>query len=175
MKIILISGERGTGKTTISKKVSKELGYAYYSDFEILNGLKTNHNSQNGDDGDNVLINAYKSFFNKHIKENMVIDAETTILPNRIRKLQKEFDIDAVFLGFDGISEGDLIEQLKVKKQNMTLGEIKNQAWGLLDLGKKIKLMCEEENFKFYSINKNRNSVIEILTNNLINRYKNLV
>lgn len=175
MKIILISGERGTGKTTIAKRVAKELGYIYYSDFAILNGLKINHSIQGGDDGTIILINAYKKFFNEHINENIVVDCETTILPSRVKVLQTEFDIDAIFLCFDGISEEELIEQLKVKKTSMPLGKIKNQAWGLLELGKKIKLMCEEENIKFQSINKNRSLVIENLSNELINRYKNMV
>ena len=89
--------------------------------------------------------------------------------------MQKEFDIDAIFLGFDGISKEDLMKQLNTKNSNMNLDELTNRAWGLLNLGESLKQMCEKENVRFQAININREFVIENLSNEIINKYKNLV
>ena len=175
MKIILISGERGTGKTTILKRVAKELGYDYYTDFDILDRVEINHDCVDGDNGNIILLNLYRKFFNEHKNKNIVVDAELTILPEQLRLLQKEFDIDAIFLGFDGISKEDSIKQLNTKNSNMNLDELKNRAWGLLNLGENLKQMCEKENVRFQAININREFVIENLSNEIINKYKNLV
>jgi hypothetical protein len=172
MKIILISGERGSGKTTISKNIAKELGFDYYSDFDILKGIEINHNVKDGDNGRVMSINAYKKFFNEHKNEDIVVDAETTILPSEVKQLQNEYDIDAVFLGFDGIDEEELMKPLSISYPDLAIDELKNQVRGLLDLGKKIKLLCEEENIKFESINTNRELVINNLTVEFVEKYK---
>ena len=172
MKFILISGERGTGKTTISKNVAKGLGYNYYTDYDIINRVGIKHGEKKVNNARDISIGLYRKFFSEHKNENIVVDAETSILPSQVKVLQKEFDIDAVFLGFYGISETSLFEQLKSKHKDMQDDEIKNWACGLLELGVKVKFLCEEENIKFQPINYNRVSVIEELSQELIIKYK---
>ena len=86
--------------------------------------------------------------------------------------MQNEYDIDAVFLGFDGIDEEELMKPLSISYPDLAIDALKNQVRGLLDLGKKIKLLCEEENIKFESINTNRELVINNLTVEFVEKYK---
>ena len=167
-RIILICGESGTGKTTLSKKIKKEKNFKYISDFEIIKNY--NDNISNLDKKQNLKIPEIIYEFIKNINdENIVVDLKfSSLYPENFINLNLNKFCEIYYLGFDNVSYDELLNVFKIK--NPSEQNLETKVKNILNESQIIKKKCNEFDLPFISINKNRNKILEALFNNIINK-----
>lgn len=78
MKIIIVSGTPGTGKSTVAKKLAREKHYKYIDANEIIKKERLYDSYDKTFKTYDVDINKFKKYFEKLIKsskENLIIDS----------------------------------------------------------------------------------------------------
>ncbi len=135
---IIICGLKGTGKTTLSKKIAEQFGFCYISDYEICK------NEVN--EGEIVSF----------IEENkgFVVDLCCSLTPERCKNLKNSI---IYYLGFASVDESILFELMKAKGEDITLDKIRQE----IKISKIIKIKCEKLNIPFIDINKDREEIID--------------
>ena len=140
---ILICGLQGTGKTTLSKRISKDFNFKYINDYSIFN-LK-NENSKR----------AIVDFICGN--DNYVIDLCYSLTPSECSKL----NCITYFLGFSSIEPKVLYKLMKEKGENITLNQIENNR----AQSQQFQEECKKFNISFYDINKDRNMLLDCIVN----------
>lgn len=159
---ILICGLPGTGKTTLSKILSREFGFNVKNDFLIFNEL--NIKIENEEDK-RVISKKYSTLlfeYMKNEKDKYVFDFEYSILPNDL----KQFNLDnfkVVYLGFCDLSNETLFGLFRNSQSNneKTDENLKREISVYKNLSQICKEECEESGFQFFDVNKDRNIIFD--------------
>jgi len=142
---ILICGLQGTGKTTLSKRISKDFNFKYINDYSIFD-LK-NENSKS------AIVDFVCG------NDNYVIDLCYSLTPSECSKL----NCITYFLGFSSIEPKVLYKLMKEKGENVTLSQIENNK----AQSQRFQEECKTLNIPFYDINKDRNIILDSITNEI--------
>lgn len=142
---ILICGLQGTGKTTLSKRIAKDLNFKYINDYTIFNLYSENSKSAIVD----FICN----------NDNYVIDLCYSLTPNDCSKL----NCITYFLGFSSIEPKILYKLMKEKGENITLSQIENNRVQ----SQQFQEECKKFNLPFYDINKDRNMILDCIINDV--------
>lgn len=132
--MILICGLPGTGKTTLSKLIEKELGFKYVSDWQL---------------DDNKLLD----FVLSGKDEKIVLDIDMRHLDEESIMFFRRLNLEIYFLGYDEKDRQSLLEVFNSQKK----------VDELLQLSKKFKNICKENAFAFHIIEGDRAKIIEKL------------
>lgn len=147
---IIICGLQGTGKTTLSKQIVKELGYKYINDYNICS---SNFNKRQ-------IMDFAKN------NDNYVIDLCYSLNPVDYANLK---DIIVYYLGFVSIDENLLFQLMKSKGEDITLEQIKNNKAKC----KEMQRQCKKYNIPFYDINKDRKIILDNIMCDIKNKLSN--
>ncbi len=134
---IIICGLKGTGKTTLAKKIAGKLNFVYINDFGICK--------------ENINENEIFNFINKN--DNFVLDLWYSLSPKMCSELK---NIIAFYFGFVSIDENLLLKLLKDKQEKINLREVRE----IKKQSKNIQNQCYEFDLPFIDINKERQIII---------------
>lgn len=88
MKVIIVTGTPGTGKTTVAKKLAKELDYKYLDVSELIKSKKISKEHDEEKDCDVVDVDDLNKVLEQEIKnrkKGLVIDSHMShFLPNKL-------------------------------------------------------------------------------------------
>lgn len=150
MKNIIICGLIGTGKTTLAKIISKELGYKYV---DLNNKIYASQNLR--DEIDNLLKTLDKC----------AIDCEYLILPEQYILYKNREECTIVYLGFNNVDINVLYDKFVQDYKNKNIKYDEKKLMGTLkyfkDISKKVCDDCNKYGFKFFDICKDKNLVIQ--------------
>ena len=151
MKNIIICGTVGTGKATISKKLSKELKLTYLNDWQLFHemGMSKVPNSK-------IFSKIMVEFLRD--KQKVVLDSDMSIMPKDYIKCG--FDSKVYYLGFVSVDKHILAQKLFAgDTPNMSLA--KRKAKYLLKCGKKLFKQCKKYNLPFFEIKEDKDKSIK--------------
>lgn len=185
MKNIIIGGTVRSGKTTLANLLRDKFGYSKVESDTIVNAfdkvfptLGITHKK-----AEEARIN-YEPFlfeilngFRRDLKftNNITIFPGSQFLPENLAKYDKIEDCIVIFLGFDGISEYDLLKSIRANDSENDWTFKKDDEW-LLRLCKniilesdKLKIDCEKYGFYYFNTYYAReeifNQICEIVKN----------
>ena len=115
-KIILICGNKRSGKTTLSLWLHKEANYNYYNFDMLLDSLEDSFELLN-DGNDNKYVKLLENMINKSLNnaENYGINFvyDYVFFPNQLKDFKYRDKIDIIFLANLDANESNIIEDLK--------------------------------------------------------------
>ena len=134
---IVICGVKGSGKTTLSKMIAENLGYAYINDYAICENK--------------ISKRKIKTFINSN--DGFVIDLCFSLSPKDCFNLK---NCITYFLGFVSADENLLFSLMTKKGENITLKKIKKIRKSCARLEKQ----CLKFGLPFVDINQDRNVIL---------------
>ena len=160
MKNIIICGLIGTGKTTLAKKISKELGYEYVYLNNLLNTTVDINNKINASQNlRNEIDNLLKTC------DSCVIDCEYLILPEQYVLYKNKESYEIIYLGFNNVDVNVLFDKFvldyKVKNIKYDDEQLMSSLKYFKEISKKVCDDCNKYNFKFFDVCKDKNLVIQ--------------
>lgn len=157
MKNIIICGTVGTGKATISKKLSKEFKLTYLNDWQLF------HEMGMGKVPSSKVFSKIMFEFLRD-KEKIVLDLDMSIMPKDYRALN--FDCMVYYIGFVSVDLKTLTQKLyEGDIQNMVMA--KRKAKYLLKCGKKLCRECKKYNLPFIEIKEDKDKAIKQILNTI--------
>ena len=157
MKNVIVCGTVGTGKATISKKLSKEFKLTYLNDWQLFHemGITKKPSSK-------IFSKVMYEFLKD--KEKVVLDADMSIMPKDYVK--SGFDLNVYYIGFVGVDKNVLAQKLyEEDTKNMVLA--KRKAKYLLKCGNKLSKECKKYNLPFFEIKENKDKTIKWILENI--------
>ena len=168
--MLVISGLPGTGKTTLCKKVAKELNYDYASDWQIFN--------QN-----NIAIDRLQDKFEvskqyskivldyilANKDKNIILDLEYSVSPQDFAEGSVLDNESIIYLGFVSVGEDILFNLFKQKLDNISVTDdgLKTQIAFYKEMSKKFFNQCQELNIKYVDINKDKKEILTEIYNSI--------
>lgn len=158
---ILICGLPGTGKTSISQKISDRFDCRLISDWDIF--AKYNIEIDKFEDK-NILSGNYSKLildYVNNLQENIVVDLEYSISPRDFLQYNKHEDVSIIYLGFDSVGANQLFELFRKSEANVKYSdeELKSQIEFFKKMSIEFKKQCDNYGFKFFDINTDRNII----------------
>jgi adenylate kinase family enzyme len=145
---IIICGLKGSGKTTLSKKIATRFNYKYINDYQI--GLK-----------ESEIIKFIKN------NNNYVLDLCYSLTPKECSKLE---NIIVYYLGFISLDNNTLYNLMKEKRLNVTLNKIEKMKNDSL----LFKQECDKYGISFIDISDKRNEIIKEIIYNIEEKLKEI-
>lgn len=162
MKNLIICGLNGTGKTTIAKHYSEELGYEYIDLYDVIN---SNFNDDDKINASNILKDEIDNYLSKKSKDKCIIDCNYLILPDDFINYQSNQVYEIIYLGFNDIDVDVLFEKFskdyEKKNINYDSNELKYRLVYFNEISKKVYEACKKYNYKYFDINKDKKLVLE--------------
>lgn len=146
---IVVCGQKGTGKTTLCKRISSELNFKYISDFDICGGE----------------CNPQKILDFENNNDGYVFDLLLSVRAKDCKKMQNAY---CVFLAFAQADERLLQEKMSIHGERVTLSKIRR----LKAQGKKIMGECGKSNIPFFDIDKNRDEMLSEIFDGIKSKVK---
>lgn len=162
MKNIIICGTVGTGKATISKKLSKEFKLTYLNDWQLFHemGMSKVPSSK-------IFSKIMKEFLKD--KEKVVLDLDMSILPKDYVKCG--FDLKVYYVGFVSV-DVNLLSQKLYEGDTPNKHLAKKKAKYLIKCGKKLFAQCQKYNLPFYEIKGDKDKAIKEILQTISNDLK---
>ena len=160
MKNIIICGLIGTGKTTLTKKISQNLNYEYIDLNKKMNTHKYGNNKElfSKELGQKIDKYIYKI-------ENSVIDCEYLILPEDYSNYLSKNKCDIIYLGFYDVDINVLydkfVQDYKSKEKSYDKKTLLNHLKYFKDISRKVYNDCKKYNYKFFDISKDKAEVLK--------------
>ena len=160
--IVFVCGLPGTGKTTLCKNLATQYNLTYINDYEILSkfNLKFENSLEIIDKDYSYQVN---EFFSEFDIENCIFDFNYCILPEKINKLLKLRESVIVYLGYYEVEIDDLVNRFKERYQDFDVNYIKQLCELFIEVSKKYKVLCDESEIDFVSINNDKQAVMKKL------------
>ena len=164
MENIIVCGTVGTGKSNITKKLSKELKLTYINDWALFKELGMSKKPSS------KLFSKIIATFLKD-KQNIVLDLDMSIMPKDFVK--NNINAKVYYIGFVDVLKKDLAQKLYENDvKNMVLAT--RTAKHLLKCGKVLCKECKKANLPFYTMCGNRDKkikeMVEIIKNDIKNK-----
>lgn len=168
--MIIICGLPGTGKTTLCKKIEKELNYKYVSDWYIFNQNNVKINEfQNKFEISRNYSNILSDYIKIHKNEKLIIDLEYSLSPNDFAIYEFSKYTKIIYLGFLSVNENILFNLFKESSENKNLkeSELRKKIEFYKKMSEDYFKECEKLKIDFIDINKDKNKLIEELFNKI--------
>lgn len=136
---VVICGLKGTGKTTLAKKVAKLLNYNYKNDFDICEGEQIEEPK---------ILNFIKG------NDGFVVDLSFSVEPEDCAKMK---NVCAVFLGFLSADEWELQAKFNAHGESVSGDMIRK----FKEQSEKMWLSCQKFGIPFFDIAGSREEIIQ--------------
>lgn len=157
---IIICGLIGTGKTTLSKKISNDLHYKYIFLDELLNKSINSNDKLTASAKLNNDIENYLRDIN-----NCVIDCEYLIMPSQYFNSRYKDNCLIIYLGFSSVDINVLVEKFKTdyekRKIEFKEEELVNRLKYYKEISNYVCNECQKYNYKFFDIAKEKSIVLD--------------
>ena len=166
--IYIINGLPGTGKTTLSKQISKEFNIEYINDWEILKS----HNIENKIGNQSVLFckqyqNIILQYIKEHKNKDIVLDLEYSLHPSTFIDEKLDNFSKMICLGFASLNEETLLSLFSNSSANKNIKE--KDLINKINLYKKESLemqnACDGTNVHFVDICESRDKILSEILN----------
>lgn len=169
MKNIIICGLVGTGKTTISKKIEKELGYKYIDLYEIVK-----NNVEDKEQASSECASLIDNYLLSLNNDKYVIDCDYLILPKEFNEYISKDKYEIIYLGFKDVDFNVLYNKFKndyiKRNKEFDDNKLKKQLKYMNDISTKVFNDCQKYNYKFFDINKDKSILIEKIYKYVVNK-----
>lgn len=164
MENIIVCGTVGTGKSSITKKISKEFKMTYINDWALFKELGMSKKPSS------KLFSKIIATFLKD-KQNIVLDLDMSIMPKDFAK--NNINAKVYYIGFVDVLKKELAQKLyEADVKNMVLAT--RTAKHLLKCGRTLCKECKKANLPFHTMCGNREKkikeMVEIIKNDIKNK-----
>ena len=135
---IVLWGFPGTGKTTLARRIEKELNYNYTSDYLVCNHKKIEKAT---------VVEFLKTHDGYVMDINYSVPVDVLILNN----------CKVYCFGFIDIEKEILFDKMKSKGMDITIEQVEE----FLNKSMELQQECKKHNISFIKINSNRDQILE--------------
>ncbi len=180
-RVILISGNKRAGKTTLSVKLQKEAGFNYYNFDNIMDAIEDEFNVDCNDENHYIsFLESFVEFILEHAKNygiNSVIDT-IYYMPNDLENFKYKNDIEVYYLAnLDATIENIKPDFKKYSKvfdwpSYVSDEDIERNVNFMLKQNELLKKECKKYGYRLINTSRgeNREKIINKVFNEIVNK-----